>query len=71
MNFGKVYLGAAVGIWLFGNLILCECPEVFFVSSVFASVAILKNAGRLRSWSWIVLVAALVLTAFHLIRKFA
>jgi hypothetical protein len=66
MDLARPCLTLARVIWLAGTMILCACPLLYLSSSVFAGLAVWKSVGRLRTWSWIVFAAALVMTGIHL-----
>jgi hypothetical protein len=44
-------------------------PLLFLSSTVLAGTAVWKSAGRMRTWSWIVFIAAAVMTGIHFAGK--
>lgn len=69
MNFASTCLTLATVILLAGTMILCDCPLLFLSSTVLAGTAVWKSAGRMRTWSWIVFIAAAVMTGIHFAGK--
>ena len=65
MDFASTRLTLAIVIWLAGTMILCDCPLLYLGSTVLAALAVWKSAGRLRTWSWLVFIAAAVMTGIH------
>ena len=66
MDFASTCLTLATVIWLAGTMILCACPLLYLSSTLLAAMAVWKSAGRLRTWSWIVFIAAALMTGIHL-----
>jgi hypothetical protein len=65
-NVARVSLTLAVIIWIAGHMILCSCPELFVTSAILAALAIKTGKGKLRRYSWIVFVAAAIVTGIHI-----
>lgn len=65
MDFASTCLTMATVIWLAGTMALCACPLLYLSSTVFAALAVWKGTGRLRRWSWIVFIAAALMTGVH------
>ncbi|MGZ8901267.1 MAG: hypothetical protein ACXW3Z_14340 [Limisphaerales bacterium] len=66
MDFARTCLTLATVIWLAGTMVLCACPLLYLSSSVFAGLAVWRSSERLRTWSWVVFIAAAVMTGIHL-----
>jgi len=64
----RISLTIAILFWVFGNIVLCWCPEIFFTSAIVTAVAIWAGTGKVRKYSWITFVAALLLAGIHLAR---
>jgi hypothetical protein len=61
-NIGKVSPAVAVVLCIFGSMVLCACPEIFALAAAFAGIATWTNSGRIRRWSIVVLIAAIIFT---------
>jgi hypothetical protein len=62
MDLPKMSLVIAGVFFVCGFLILCDCPGWFAISAGFALPPVIRGNGRIRTWAWIVFVAALLMT---------
>jgi hypothetical protein len=66
-SIARISLVISAILFFIGLNILCTCPGVFALASVFAGAAAWFWAGRMRKWSSIWLVACLIATAVGVI----
>jgi hypothetical protein len=59
----RVCLALSVLLFIFGMMMLCDCAGEFLLSGLFALVAVLVGAKRIRVASMVVLISATVMAA--------